>query len=571
MYHRVARIAAGAGFLISPHLVLTAAHVVDGVADEDLNVAFPLSTSTDPVEAEVLFVGGAGADQGDDVEHVAVLRLAQPRQLEPEAPLAAIGVGTGRLNVIGFPDGHSLFEVTEVEVSFETNDLTELRPLPGRPRLRPGYSGGMVFADPEPMTTVGRSTTLLVGMVVTADAETGIGRMLPVPRLCRLWSTLPQLVRLVGFKAWDYIPLRQLMVEIDFADARRAYRLLARGCTVPLALPSWVDDSTSLLDFLVTCTAPARLHYNLRLYLTILIGTSRSEKLRSGPSAWMDEHLPEDTTAALDGDEHDVIVVRIKESGEGQDKFLVSVGRAGADGDDPAEPVTKARAELPGYVVEQLEPVLKETADHAMVEFIMPASWLDEAVDEWPMPQRDSDEDPVPLGWLRPVVVRDRDHVDQNWTPDKRLTAQRRWDALMARSATEALRWYGCEHSGSATRLLLKWLLMDRPGAVALTRPAGRKLARPAQQTGLPIAAWPRIGCDHDGDAAAGALCPGADFRRRLNEDLAGVALAELPAKVCRLRMDADDETNDGYGRMALYWENPYRHRDPPPSLGLGE
>jgi vWA-MoxR associated protein C-terminal domain/Trypsin-like peptidase domain len=576
VYHRVAQVAAGTGFLIAPDLVLTCAHVVDGVDDADLRVEFPRWDGTGPVDAEVLDLGNPDRPEED----WAVLHLKTRLPLEPaEArPLAARRAGTGRLNVVGFPEGDGDtgwepgWETNQVEINFESDKIVEIRAVSDKRPLRDGYSGAMVFADPDPAEVDGPGTpaALLVGMVVTAGGITGVGRMLPIPRLCQLWSGLPGGLRLVPFRAWDYLRLRRLLATVDPEVARKEYRRLARNCRVP-ELPRWVRGATETLDFLVTGTGMARLHDNLRLYLGTLAVGSLSDDARTELDGWVAEYLPEpaDTdSAAVDGADQEVTVVRVDESGGGLDTYRVGVWRAGAGGEDPAEPVTMPRAEVRDYVTRQLAPLLDEAGDAAMVEFILPPSWLGEMVEEWPIADPDDpDREAAPLGWMGAVVVRDRRRADQTWSEQKLAQARRRWNGLMAQDAAAALSWYGCAEA-SELPSLLKWLLLKNRGAVALTRPDDPELASAAYRVRLPIVAWPRAGCTHGTNwTGEPASCPGFEFRRRLGEDLAGVPLAELPGKIRQLRVNADGE----YGRLSLYWENPYRHTEPPPPLGLGQ
>src|SRR5437763_3911724 len=150
MHRRIARIHGpkrGTGFLLSPDLVLTCAHIVE---DVDLAaVDLPLHDDR-PVRTGTVEHHGRW-DPGHPEDDVAVLRLDEPVPIEGAmlAPAGTGGIGRGELTVIGFPDRGD-WEATDVRADFDDGFVGQIRPTPGSNPLREGYSGAMVFAGLDP-------------------------------------------------------------------------------------------------------------------------------------------------------------------------------------------------------------------------------------------------------------------------------------------------------------------------------------------------------------------------------------------------------------------------------------
>lgn len=172
--------AMGAGFLVTPNLVLTCAHVLDGI-DGPIRLEFPLLPRGDGspvpfVTAEVLSIR---PPQNDDSGDTALLVIRTPLPPGAEAvPLAASsGQWDDEVRIFGFPQPfeHGVWVSGRLK-SWQGAGWKQMESQPGYPAIAPGFSGSPVWSS---------RLNAVIGMTVAThnspDATTAY--LVPVERL----------------------------------------------------------------------------------------------------------------------------------------------------------------------------------------------------------------------------------------------------------------------------------------------------------------------------------------------------------------------------------------------------
>ncbi|HEX6521626.1 MAG TPA: hypothetical protein VF070_16730 [Streptosporangiaceae bacterium] len=188
---------------------------------------------------------------------------------------------------------------------------------------------------------------------------------------------------------------------------------------------------------------------------------------------------------------------------------------------------------------------------HVQVEFFVPRSLMDEAVEDWVM--RD---DGVTLGTQCIVVIRDRDRLrDEILWP----SWQRKWRRVTtarSRPGVGFSRWITCADAPCPPGELRHRLSGEEFISLGLTFPPGssRHELGDALTAGTPVAVWPRQRCAHPVPARSTDSCLAASFQENVCRRLAGKKLAEYPRLVWELRKAAGPN-GDGPG-LALLWDD---------------
>ncbi|MEV4310638.1 trypsin-like peptidase domain-containing protein [Actinocrispum sp. NPDC049592] len=139
--------AAGTGFLVTPRLVLTCAHVVDG---DTVRVEFPLLERVDgqpvaAVQAEVISLRPAREDDSGDTALLAIREL--PRGARPAKLAADSGEWDDELRIFGFPQPfeHGVWVSGRLR-SRQGVGWKQMESGPGHPGIAPGFSGSPVWS-----------------------------------------------------------------------------------------------------------------------------------------------------------------------------------------------------------------------------------------------------------------------------------------------------------------------------------------------------------------------------------------------------------------------------------------
>ncbi|MQY03793.1 VMAP-C domain-containing protein [Actinomadura macrotermitis] len=516
----------GSAFLVSPRLLLTAAHVVAGM--DEVRVGFPGVAEDLPVQVRPCTGWRVAGDPGD----VAVLELAEPVGITPArfaAPGRPAPDARPDLGTYGFPrrkDGKARYAaVTTGPDLVQNQEWWQLATVGPGEWLEHGYSGAAVYD---------LRTGDVVGMVTDAELREGkrgsTGLMLPVASLRRHWEPLDDLLPLTWLTPAARRELRELLDGVP-ADEAAVMREIGRRPLRPF---------TSMWDT-VRYVAEGWPEERLARYLRAL--------RRPGLGDWARRHLPGPADPA--GGMASIIVRLERVTHDGAFDLTVHTWLDGAEG--PAQktvrvPEKKVRA----AVEEQVQHATAFVAGRRdwMIEFAVPEGWLGKPFETWYIDRAQR----LPMR-LYPIVVRDVKRLRPHsilWDQ-----AKRRWELLLERGRSDPEP-IGCKPRPSAA--FRDWLEANTGHCVLVygARPAKGALSA-ALKTGVPVMLWPRAACDPGHDDCAGR-------RDALVARVAAAHPADLPAVALALRREAlvaPDAAHCGRD-LTLLWDDPSRLPDPP-------
>ncbi|MFJ9741226.1 trypsin-like peptidase domain-containing protein [Streptomyces sp. NPDC101166] len=538
----------GAGFLVTPRLVLTCAHVVhEGPADA-LAVTFTERPGSAPVPARIVAEGG-WAGGVTDLGDLAVLELEREVAIAPAA-LAPVDAAHGRqprkLVVYGFPVGFDEGTLAEYRITApqllnrEWMQLEAWQP-DGQP-LAPGFSGAAV-------TLV--DTGEVVGMVTAAAGDQGVrnGRMMPTEVMARHWPGLTSLVPTSDHRSADRARLRDLVeravrtgLDCDPVRLARLYRAAA-GPFDPDP-PQEGFDSLRAAALFVLCEIDGEDAAG-----TVARFADQVEALFQAPvrTSAVPRWAP--------------ILVELQHSGAGDEQVRVEVSAYSGGRRHPVASGTVPQAGLPARVRDLIEAAFPclTAGDDELIAFALPRDWIDLPVDRW----ASAPDDDTPLGCVYPLVVTDqarrragaRHQLTRAWNrldsvPGARLhrvecggPEEPRRLRVRLRQADACLAGFGAAPASAGTRAHFD---------TSLTAPA-------------PVVVWSRGGCDSGpGDPCAGGEgCAGKTFLDELDACVSAVPPSELPRMILQLREEADAEDEHWARDIQLLWDDPRVFTDP--------
>lgn len=532
----VPRATLGAGFLVAPQRVLTCAHLVTGLAHA--SVSFP--GGPEGLKADVVPLTGWRklGDPGD----MALLRLEEPAPVpsaqfaQPESIYRA-----SELRAHGFRIG---FEQTGSYVTLRTApDMTlahewwQLDVDQDRPeRLAEGFSGAAVYIA---------QTGEVIGMVTDADlsGDGRMGRMLPLAALRRHWEDLDDLLPLRWLAATDRQELREIIRDAA-VPVQQAYTEAFHG-PAPQFRSVWDAvryvaeerfDNDRLPRFLTTvaCYLPHVTASRLAAWSQRALGaaiTVPSGEARPIPAS---------------------IIVRLERRTHGDIYELTLSSLINGVPRHTTRPLEVRGAQVRSKVEASLPSLVGDVLGYDwMIEFALPESWLNKAVEEW----RAGDTPMVAY----PVVVRDVERLKPAFRQDQAI---KRWATLRQRalSRPETVR---CEDNRTKDQYF--YWLHDHEDVCVLVhsqRPRASHLTS-ALNAGIPVMMWPQSSCP---DPVHGECC-GARLAKELIALVADTHPDELPKLVKKLRVQArsqpDNHSHCGR-RLTLFWDDPARLPDPP-------
>jgi hypothetical protein len=569
----------GSGFLITPRHVLTCAHVVAN--RQAAVVCFP-RPEADEVSAAVTLVGPWQRDDDTGAGDVAVLELATPVSTAP-AVFAPFTVMDTHSDAPFFACGHPprrksgvitrLRADTSVLFGGEACQVGRWDDT-GQPLDR-GFSGSAVFRD---------GTGEVIGMITHVDSQ-GLGRMLTVEAICRHVPHLSERISLGPFSATAYRELRDLLSGLPLPPRVAAQLhqqvMQGRGPDQPAKLSSvlsvaeWLATETTFGDEKVK-----------GLMVELLLEVARreasiKERLREwfmryawsgGEAQPSPEPRAEPAVPGLAS-----VIVRLAPSAEPSDAgdvYRLTIWTLiGCDGDAGVQLTDERvqRREIQDAVERWLPVAISRIPGQldVVIEFVLPRNWLSMPVDEW----RALDDDDVPLGWSKPVVVRDLSRFNERVPRE----LERRADELRADpdDLSATLQWKDCRHPQGPAESFRAWLRgPNKPLAVGLAGVwSSSAMVTSAVGGGVPILLWPRTTCDGHpaGGPETGQQCLAIQFSTAVTHRLRGVRMDALPAQVHELRTEAAqspaDQPHCGRG-ISLLWDDP-RRRPPHVLLGL--
>ncbi|WP_203994781.1 VMAP-C domain-containing protein [Virgisporangium aurantiacum] len=544
----------GSGFLIGPDRVMTAAHVVDGMARP--TVRLPARPGLGEVPATVEFAGPWQRD-GDGHGDVAVLRLAAAVDVTPARFAARNALDLPRdLIVMGFPatpDGLARIatvRATTARFLVEGEWIQVHSRAAHGPSVAKGYSGAAVALA---------SSGEVVGMITAAVGADRLGHMLPVTRLAHHWQPLADLLPLGPLTAAAHAELRRDLAAVPVDRARTA--------------AVRVVDEDGGPDPDAGALAAAGTAYEVAAYLAeglYLDGVSVARIAAVLASFRQALRADAADDAAPPVEEPVTVSVQVARSGSGQRNVLLGVrvrhgGRALAEVCHEVVARSRLRARVQEVLPEAIGGHVPRGAQVA-VEFILPRGSLSMPVDTWTLGVGSV----VQVGWRHPVTVRDLARAQQrvpDWEHD------RRWTVLRTAGTTdEIVHWIGCGDTVDASRLAAMFALhasramlaLDTPPEPAATHPA----LRAAFDSGIPAILWRRSPCPPEcPGSSVPADCPGRRFRARMAGRIGAGDWMDLPETVRRLRSEAgvtDDDDHDGHA-VTLLWDPPGQRPAAPP------
>lgn len=528
----------GAGFLVDQQRLLTCAHLVRGLAT--VRVTFPGALSG--LRATVIPLTGwtKPGDPGD----MSLLRLDAP---VPAAPCRiAEPAGTywaGELRAGGFRTG---FEKTGSYVTLSTAPDMELAAEwwqvdidPNRPeRLAEGFSGSAVYLV---------ATGEVVGMITDADLRRGglMGAMMPLSALRGHWEELDDLLwlpwaaqaharELRKIVANAAAPLAQIYLEAfpgmtpgrELRSVWDAIRYVAEEGFEEDRIPRFL---ALLVPHLPVATA-AQLVSWARQVLRVELSSVR-KRATHGPAS---------------------IIVRLDRQTHGNIYELSFTSLVDGIPRQAVPAVEVTAAQVRGQVEKTLPELIRDVLGQDwMIEFAVPESWLNRAVEEW--------KAGATLMLAYPVVVRDVERLKPTFRQD---CAIRRWVLLRDR-ATALGESVACANTRTRNEHFY-WLTSREDICVLVHAEQPRPLhLTAALEAGIPVMLWQRSKCSDEEHSE----CAGALFAGELMHRVAGAHPDDLPRLVRKLRAEARSQPGGHLHsgrRLVLFWDDPARLPDPP-------
>lgn len=536
----------GAGFLIDNQRLLTCAHLVRDRTT--VRVTFPGAQPS--LRAAVLPPLTRWAKPGDPGD-MALVMLDSPVTVAPARFASpAEDYWAGELRAGGFREGFTtsgsyvtVRTSPDMELSSDGRgrgaewwqvDVDQSRPE----RLAEGFSGAAVYRT---------DTGDVLGMITDADLERGgvMGEMLPLPVLRQHWEELDDLLRL-PWAAQVHVRELRVLVATAVVQVAEVYREAFPGAAPGRELRSVWDAIRYTAEERFEDDRLPRLLAALCHYVPRLV----ADRVDSWSRRALGVELPSVRRPARPGPAS--IIVRLDRLTRG-DRYELSFASL-VDG-VPRQPVPpmEVTADQVRTQVERHVPVLLPDVlgRDWMIEFALPESWLNRAVEEWKAGTRSM------LAY--PLVVRDVERLKPAFRQDRAI---QRWAVLRQRDAPSAEP-VACDNARTKEQYFY-WLTSrdDICMLVYAEQPRRGHLAA-ALDAGIPIMVWPRSRCP-DG---VHVNCAGESFADELMRHALTTLPDELPWLVRRLRTEARSQAVDmphcGH-RLILFWDDPARFPDPP-------
>ncbi len=530
-------VALGAGFLIDSQRVLTCAHLVSGLAS--IRVSFPGGPEGLRADVVPLTNWTQLGDHGD----MALVRLEAPTSV-PHARFVPLegAYWAGELRAHGFRLG---FEQTGSYVTVRTApDMTLAREWwqldvdRDRPEhLAQGFSGAAVYLA---------ETGEVVGMVSDADLDSDgrMGRMLPLTALRRHWEDLDDLLRLPWLTADDRRKLREIVRDVT-APVQQAYE-------EAFPSPGPMPEFRSVWDAIRFVAEERFEEHRLARFLAVL-AHHLPPSVAGQLAAWSRRALG--TEIAPTGECKQIpasIIIRLERRTHGDTYELTLSSLVKGIPTHTTPPVEIQAAQVREKVEANLPGLVRDMLGYDwMIEFALPESWLNKAVEEW----RAGD---TPM-LAYPVVVRDVERLKPAFRQDRAI---QRWATLRRRTLTQP---EPVRCSDNRTKDQYFYWLTAREDVCVLVYPHRPKSSHltSALNAGIPVMVWPRSACT---DAVHGE-CAGGRTAKELIALVAETHPDELPKLIKKLRAQARSQANDQPHcgrRLTLFWDDPAWLPDPP-------
>ncbi|HXL88560.1 MAG TPA: trypsin-like peptidase domain-containing protein [Streptosporangiaceae bacterium] len=264
-----------------------------------------------------------------------------------------------------------------------------------------------------------------------------------------------------------------------------------------------------------------------------------------------------------------VLVVRLRpDSPAATRTFTVDVWRYPDRGADQCPVVTDAGPyrllDARKAIIDILKEQVKLVEGRPVIEFALPDSLLDLAVEEWDI------GDEVPLGEKYPVVVRlaEREIDDSSYVENLKSHATEFKNGAVPPEGTQQWDdlWLTCQSKYTPRELnrVLQPLLEQGIPMVAMTAWHGRgralKAIKAVKEAGVAVVVWRHTRCAEAACATSGGgACPGMRFKQETADHFAGEPLAVLPDKIFVARPKQQSNGGLGYQSpgIALIWDDP--------------
>jgi hypothetical protein len=572
----------GSGFLVDGRHVLTCAHVISD--ENDLAVSF-MDPDCRNVPATVEYRGPWTPD-AKNAGDIAVLRLSKAIPLKPArlAPFSAVEIFSDQdLSAFGFPPRHIdsgiIATFRAIPLPLHNREYQLRFPDDVGARLEGGFSGAAVYVN---------GTYEVLGMVTSAvsDTDTRIAAMLPIEEIGRYWSTITELVQLGPFTVAAYRELREILgaINLPVAEVSRLHSQVLntwdKGMTPPLPRNA-LSTVLAVAESLATMTHFLKDDVKRLVHeLLYLIGKEHPQH-KPAFLRWIQQHVWETPTSVPSGQpdnpsEQSSVVVRIAPTAASREICRLTLWTAIRPEGDLDEPIfdedvleSQVQATFEEWLPRAIARIPKQCRT-VVIEFVLPRGRLSEPVEQW----RVQSDDGVPLGWSRPVVVRDLDWFE---THDPRELEQRVTELReRADYLDTTMQWKDCESPTRTLHSFKAWLrTADKPLALGLAGSwASSERVGSAVASGVPVMLWQRSSCEahHPGGAQQ---CFGVRFRDGIVNRLRDVKFSGLPERIQVLRAEAGELEGESDGEnghcghnVALLWDDPRRR---PVPLGFAD